>query len=193
MASNDLTGSVTQWIQDVRTGEEDAARKLWERYFQRLVDLAHRKMHSVPKQESDEEDVVIQALNSFFGGARQGRFPRLADRNDLWSLLASIVEHKAQKVRRRQSALKRGGAKTRVDLDFDNQIADPVAPSLGDLNLELRELLSQLRDDCLREIVVLVLYGHTNAEIAEKLDVHERTVERRRLIVRKRWQAELIS
>ena len=190
MSSANHEGSVTQWIREVKSGEGEAAQQLWDRYFKRLVGLANRKLNHVPKQESDEEDVVVQALKSFFGGAKEGRFPRLTDRDDLWSLLASIVEHKALKVRSRHKAQKRGGDKVQVDLDFDNQASRPIYPTLDELNLELREQLSQL-DEQLSEIVIMVLYGYTNAEIAEKLGIHVRTVERRRLLVRKRWHSQM--
>ena len=190
-SGNELSGSVTQWIEDVKSGQGDAAHKLWDRYFARLVSLANRKLHHVAKQEADEEDVAVQALNSFFGGAKKGQYPKLTDRDDLWALLASIVENKAHKVRRRQAALKRGGGKVRIDLDLDKQVQDSTYPTLDELSLELREQLNRLNDEQLRQIVVLVLHGHTNAEIAVQLNVHVRTVERRRLLVRKKWQAEL--
>ena len=192
MAKSIAIGSVTQWIKNVKEGDPQAAQHLWDRYFNRLVGLAHRKLASVPKQESDEEDVAIQALGSFFDKARLGRFPRLQDRDDLWSLLASIVEHKALKVRSRHNATKRGGNQTRVDLDLCADIAaDPDFATLDMFSLELRELLNRLGDEDLQKIVKMILYGFTNAEIAEAFDVTERTIERKRLIIRKRWAKEL--
>jgi len=189
--SSSPEGSVTQWIRELKSGDAESTKKLWDRYFNQLISLANRKLLLVPKQESDEEDVVVQALNSFFSGAKRGRFPKLCNRDDLWSLLASIVENKAHKVRTRHKALKRGGDQVRVNLDLDQHPGSESLPTLEALSLELREQLSLLKDEQLRRIVVLVLYGHTNAEIAEKLDLHIRTVERRRLLVKKRWEAEL--
>ena len=184
-------GSVTQWICEVKNGNSDAAQRLWDRYFQRLVGLAKRKLYLVPRQESDEEDVAIQALGSFFDKARLGRFPRLQDRDDLWSLLASIIEHKALKVRSRHQASKRGGGQTRIDLDMDAEIAaDPDFAILDSFSLELRELLASLQDERLRTIATLVLHGFTNAEIAKKMEVTQRTIERKRLIIRRRWSKE---
>lgn len=192
MAKSKAVGSVTQWIRDVKDGDPEAAQQLWDRYFHRLVGLASRKLTKVPKQESDEEDVAIHALGSFFEQARNGRFPRLRDRDDLWSLLASIVEHKALKVRSRHGALKRGGDKTRIDMDLCAELAaDPNFATLDMLSLEIRELLNKLDDDRLRRIVLMILHGFTNAEIALALDTSERTIERKRLIIRRRWAKEL--
>lgn len=190
-SSKSMEGSVTQWIVQAKSGDSDAAQKLWDRYFERLVRLADQKLHLVPKQESDEEDVAIQALGSFFDKAKRGRFPRLQDRNDLWSLLASIVEHKALKVRSRHNAKKRGGGQQRLDVDLSLH-ADPNFDTLDTLSLELRELMAGL-DERLRQIVIMILYGFTNAEIAKELNVTERTIERKRLIVRRRWTEEFLD
>lgn len=190
MSDEKPAGSVTQWIKEVKDGESNAAQQLWDRYFEKLVGLANRKLHLAPRQEADEEDVAIQALTSFFDKAKRGRFPRLQDRCDLWSLLASITEHKAQKQYARHRALKRGGGQKRVDMDLNVELVDPNFNTLDQLSLELRDLLHGLKDDRLRQIVVLILYGHTNAEIALEMGISERTVERKRLIVRRRWATE---
>ncbi|MCP4815560.1 MAG: RNA polymerase subunit sigma-70, partial [Planctomycetaceae bacterium] len=47
----------------------------------------------------------------------------------------------------------------------------------------------QLPDDPLREIAVLKLNSLTNREIAGKLDISERSVERKLQRIRNRWQA----
>ena len=65
-----------------------------------------------------------------------------------------------------------------------------MQPLLLVVELELRELLHKLEDQ-LRKIVILILHGHTNAEIAALLEVSERTVERKRVIIRRRWENEL--
>ena len=77
------SGSVTHWIQALRGGDPDAAQKLWERYFPRLVGLARKRLQGARRRVEDEEDVALSAFKSFWRGARQGRFPQLADRNDL--------------------------------------------------------------------------------------------------------------
>jgi hypothetical protein len=41
MVSND---SVTQWIAQLRAGDDVAAGKLWERYFHRLAGLARKHL-----------------------------------------------------------------------------------------------------------------------------------------------------
>src|SRR5262245_56689393 len=50
--------SVTQWIDRLKAGDPDAAQRLWERYFRRLVGLARRKLRAAPRRAADEEDVA---------------------------------------------------------------------------------------------------------------------------------------
>src|SRR5260370_6120356 len=82
-------GSVTRWIGDLKSGGESAAQQLWERYFERLVRLARKKLQKArrPRAVEDEEDAALSAFDSFCRGVDRGRFPRLADRDDLWRLL----------------------------------------------------------------------------------------------------------
>ena len=54
-------GSVTRWIEQLKTGDPLAAQKLWERYFQRLVGLARKKLLDAPRQAADEEDVALRS------------------------------------------------------------------------------------------------------------------------------------
>src|SRR5438105_13852417 len=96
--------SVTQWIQQLRAGDQAAARQLLEGYFQRLVGLARKKVQHARRRAWDEEDVAQNALHSFFRGVQGGRFPKLADRNNLWRLLAEITVHKALKMLRHERA-----------------------------------------------------------------------------------------
>jgi hypothetical protein len=65
-------GCVTRWLDQVKQGDEAAAQKLWESYFQRLVGLARKKLQGTPRRASDEEDVALSAFDSFCRGAEHG-------------------------------------------------------------------------------------------------------------------------
>ncbi len=87
--------SVSQWIGQLQAGDRAAAQKLWERYFQRLVGLARKKLQGLPRRAADEEDVALSAFASFCRGAEEGRFPRLQERDNLWRPLVTITVRKA--------------------------------------------------------------------------------------------------
>ncbi len=108
MSSTD--GSITYWLKLLDTNEGSVARgALFERYFQRLVRLARRRLKTASRAAEDEEDVALEALDSFFRRAEQGDFARLNNRGELWSLLVTIASRKAINQYNRQTALKRGG------------------------------------------------------------------------------------
>lgn len=53
------SGSVTNWIELFRTGDETAANHLWERYFSCLVSVARTKMVGMETQVEEAEDVAL--------------------------------------------------------------------------------------------------------------------------------------
>src|SRR5262245_43708148 len=101
--------AVTLWLERLREGDAEAAQKVWERYFERLVRLAGSRLPNHARRDFDEEDVALSALRTFFAGAAEQRFPQLTDRNDLWALLVLITRRKASAYVRHGARLKRGG------------------------------------------------------------------------------------
>src|SRR5262249_13252080 len=111
--SGDEGGSVTCWLGHLKDGDQAAAQPLWERYFSRLVVVARGKLKKLRRTtaDQDEEDAALSAFNSFCDGAARGRFPQLADRDDLWRLLVVITARKALAQAHREGRKKRGGGR----------------------------------------------------------------------------------
>ncbi len=53
---------VSHWIEQLRAGDQVAARRLWEGYFRRLVGLARGKLQSLPCRAGDEEDADLRTI-----------------------------------------------------------------------------------------------------------------------------------
>ena len=53
----------------------------------------------------------MSAFNSFCAGAAPGKFPQLADRDDIWRLLVVITARKAMAQANREGRQKRGGGR----------------------------------------------------------------------------------
>ena len=122
--------SVSHWIGQLRAGDQVAAQHLWEGYFRRLVGLARGKLQSLPCRAADEEDVALSAFASFCRGVECGRFPQLADRDDLWRLLVTITARKALHLARDERSQKRGGGAVRDEAalgDRDGSAAEDAA------------------------------------------------------------------
>lgn len=189
-------GSVTYWIGQVKEcGEGTAERELWGHYYSRLVALARQKLRDLPPHLRDDEDVALSALNSFFTRAKQGGFPRLHDRTDLWQLLAKITVRKSIDRRRKLYARKRCVSRVHQNATDEEILKvvisdEPTADMLAAVNEEYQRLMGALGDE-LRLVASMKLEGYTNREIATKLGRVERTVERKLDRIRIIWLKEV--
>jgi DNA-directed RNA polymerase specialized sigma24 family protein len=195
--------SVSYWVEGLKGGDSQAAAALWDRYCDRLVRLARRKLGHTSRRVADEEDIALSAFKSLCLGAREGRFPALADRGSLWGLLVFITAQKAADWIAHEHRQKRGGGKVRGDSalgrgkpgsgadGFDRIFANSPGPeTLHILAAEFDRLLSRLGNPTLREIAEWRVQGHTVDEIAKKLNVAQRTVQRKLYLIRKILGAE---
>ena len=121
-----MSDSVTLWINQLKEGERAGVRLLLERYFQRLVQLARSRFQGRPGLAANDEDVALSAFKSLCLGAEQGRFPRLADRDDLWRLLALLTIRKAIDLQRR------GRVREAINqADFEHLLSAEPPPELA--------------------------------------------------------------
>lgn len=192
---------VSNWIRRLRDGDEVAAQQIWNRYFDQILEVAKRNLAGASSRVSDEEDVAVLALKSLLTGIKSGRFPTLDHREQLWRLLMVITSRKAAAVIEKDRRQKRGGGLVRGDsavtkLDaadsvlkgFDSLEGHESPPDWAMLMAdETHALLQLLPDDISRRLAVLKMEGHTHDEIAEKLEVNVRTVERRLKQIRELW------
>ncbi len=195
-------GSVSYWLQHIHTGDPEAFQKLWERYFRRLVGLARQKLRGAPGRAADEEDVALSAFDSFFRGARAGRFPQLLDRDDLWQVLVVIAGRKVANLRRDEGRQKRGGGRVRRASDLPAEAAEdgplfaelisrePDPALAAEVAEEYRRLLTSLPDDELRSVALWKMEGYTNEEIAGKLGRSALAVTRKLRLIRSTWEKE---
>src|SRR5262249_2227231 len=119
--------SVTTWLGQLKAGNPQAAQKLWERYFEKLVAFARSKLQSTPRRAADEEDVALSAFNKFWRAVQKGRFPKLDDRDDLWRLLVLITAQKALDLLDRERAQKRPQAQA-AEADLEQIIGREPTP-----------------------------------------------------------------
>ena len=103
--------SVSDWLGQLKGGDHAGAQKLWEAYFQRLVEWTRTRLQGHPRQAADEEDVALSAFASFCRGVARGRFPQLQDRDSLWRVLLTITSRKVQHLVRDQHRQRRGCGK----------------------------------------------------------------------------------
>jgi len=191
-------GSVTHWLDDLRRGDSVAAQGIWDRYFLHLVQFARQRLAGLRRSATDEEDVALAALASFFDAVQHDRFPQLEDRHDLWRLLLTITARKVIDLRRRETRQRRGGGDAMGESALlgelpagrlDEVVGDEPTPEFAATMLEqCRNLLEDLEDQDLQQLALAKLHGYQNEEIATQLGCSIRTVERRLQLIRKIWQ-----
>lgn len=198
-------GSITRWIAGLKIGQAEAAERLWGRYAERLLKLAQERLGRAAGRISDDEDVALSVFSALCTGAAAGRFSDLGNRDELWWLLLAITRHKAAD--RVRGDFGRNGRQQRVFLESDLQggrgekkkgfrlekliSPRPTPEFLAMLDEEHVRLLGLLRDEQLRKIAVWRIEGYTVGEIAERLGIARRSVERKLNLIRGKWSREL--
>ena len=191
--------SVTNWIGQLKAGDQQAAQKLWERYVQRLLERARHKLGHAPRRAADEDDVVQSAFANLFLGVREGRFSKLDDRQDLWQILVLLTDRRVtDQLRRagRRRDMEVGESKLSAPQDSQSHEAgiaqlaaqEPTPEFAAQVAEQYHRLLDILGDDTLRQIAQWKMEGFTNEEVAKKLGCVTRTVERKLELIRQRWQ-----
>lgn len=187
--------TVTQWIELLKDGDAGGAERIWQRYFDKVCSFARNKLPEFVKREFDEEDVALSAIDTLYRGIRLGKYPRLNDRNNLWSLLVVITARKVSHKLRDRSAQKRGGQYNIVS-SSDNGEFDVVKTIIGkeptpDFALQVAEeadrMLKMLPQDSTRRVAEMKMAGLNNEEIAKELECGLRTVERKLMLIRRIW------
>ncbi len=188
-------GSVSLALAQLRQGDSQAAQKLNELFWKRVLGLARQKLKqkAIPPKQAGASDVAQDALLSFFRALKNGRYEFLNDRDGLWALLARITENKVKDLQRhRQRRAARGmivGGDSALPADAHGQplglselAADPHrSPADEDEYAEACLAASQsvlLRlNERQQHIVLGKAGGRTNAQLAKELKCTERTVE----------------
>lgn len=191
--------SVTHWLGGLKAGRHEDVERLWDRYFTRLVRLAGARLPNHARRAFDEEDVALSAFRSFCGRAERGQFPDLADRDDLWRLLAVITARKVIGAIRHQTRHKRGGGRVVGESallgdDGDGMAqflsTEPTPEDAARFADDYERLFAKLGDETLRRIARRKLEGYSSSEIAQELGTSSRTVDRKLNLIRAIWDQE---
>ncbi len=159
-----------------QAGDDSAGDILYERDDARLVDLVRRRMGWRVARAEDSSDVVQSVLRSVFRRSRSDTTIQPDASGSLWPLLVTIAVHKLcnrEKFWQRQ----RRDARLEVPLD-ENAGAPPQTPTADEVaaTQDLIEQLLQAFPPRRKRILELLLEGRTTGEVAELVQVSQRTV-----------------
>lgn len=166
--------AVTQALLGASAGQTGAAEDLWEMTYEELRRIAYRMIQSERADHTLSGTALVHEA-----------FVRLVDQDRVqWQDRAHFFAVAAQACRRilidharRHRAQKRGGGRARLTLDRVQIEAEQRSEDLIDLNDALERLADM--DERLSKVVEYRYFGGlSEAEIADVLEVSERTVRR---------------
>jgi DNA-directed RNA polymerase specialized sigma24 family protein len=200
----DSPGSITRWGAELRSPDagvrDEAARRIWECYADRLVALVRHNLDARIRRREDVADILQSMYKSFC--LRRPAAEVLLGRDEVWRLLVHITLCKVKNSTRRHRAERRdvrreeaiGGAGRAAEfpdwLLEEMEQEGPDASAAAALEEELQEWLALLPES-LRRIVLWRLEGYTNREIGDMIQLTERSVELKLQIIRARLRGRL--
>jgi RNA polymerase sigma-70 factor (ECF subfamily) len=170
----------------LRSGRNDAATQVFNRFAGRLLALARKQLDPLVLQKVDPEDVVQSVFRSFFARNEAGQFGDFASWDNLWGMLVLLTQRKCG--RRRDyfhAACRDVGREVPAELPTPDESTSDVGvrddeptPSEAALLTDTVERLLSCLEGRHREILTLSLQGYVPAEISVRLGCTERTVYR---------------
>lgn len=170
----DAVEDLTQMLDDVRAGAPGAADRLFAAMYPELRKLARSRLRDGGRSTCLDTTVLVH--ESYLRWMRQGEL-RVADRRAFFAYAARVMHSVIVDTVRERQAQRRGGDCVRLTLDSQLSPAEDGETEI----LHVHESLLQLRESEPRLAAVVEMRyfgGYTEAEIAEALQVTERTVRR---------------
>jgi RNA polymerase sigma-70 factor (ECF subfamily) len=178
----------------LRSGEDAAAREVFERFAGRLIAMARSRFGRLLARKVDPEDVVQSAFKSFFVRVPAGKLDA-GDWDGLWNLLALITVRKCADRAEYFLADRRDAAREATGSAGGDGPDAWLVPLDREPRPEEVLILAETVEHLFRgvsaherPILELSLQGYTAAEISVRLGRAERSVRRLREHIRKRLE-----
>jgi RNA polymerase sigma-70 factor (ECF subfamily) len=166
----------------LRLGDADAARQVVDRYVDRLLLVASRRISQRLASRVDPEDVVQSVFRTFFKRLQEGQFV-FSGQDDLCKLLVRITLHKTLRHIAFHKAAKRDpGLETEQGEHHRARLLalidqEPTPEAKAAFLDQLDHFLNQLGPEQ-RSILEMRLQGYSNEEISQKLGIYDRKIRR---------------
>jgi RNA polymerase sigma-70 factor (ECF subfamily) len=175
-------GDDLELIAEFQAGSESAAQTLFDRYCERLMRLAKRRIGQRMTSRVDPEDVVQSAYRTFFTRVKNDEFS-FHEQDDLFKLLVRLTVNKALRQIAYHRAAKRNpeleALQSSNPQEFLQQISSENATP--DVEVALLDEFEQFKGQLQpldRDVLQLKLQGYSTVEIAEKLGSYDRKIRR---------------
>lgn len=190
-------GSVTDLYKLALAGDSQAPAALWERYSKRLFGLARAvlRQRGICPAHSSEDSVVNEAFAKFFESIAKGRYHEVADRHELWHLLATMTRNHALNQAKRHGKTPIGTSDVNTG-EYENDWPNPL--DVAAVSDTIESLEQRIRDHSKTDqqasriirVMQMTLCGYTQREIAEDISQSEVTVRRNLSMIRQLMPVE---
>lgn len=167
-------------INEYRAGDEEAARRLFERYYARLIELIRRQTGWRLKEVEGSTDIAQSVMRSFFGRAREDQV-RFGPEDSLWPLLVTITLNKIRNRAKFWQRDRRDRSRQVTLAEHNDPLESEPSPQDAAMLTELIQQLLEPFPERRRKIIELLLEGHGVGEIAALAGTTERTVYNTRM------------
>jgi RNA polymerase sigma-70 factor (ECF subfamily) len=168
------------------------AQELVDRYTDRLLALARRRISQRLASRIDPEDIVQSVFRTFFRRAKEKRFT-IADHDDLSKLLFRITVHKTLRQVAHHKAAKRDPNQETAQGEHSQEmvlelLGKEPTPATVAIFVDQMDHFFQRLDPEMCKILQMRMDGYGTEEIAKELNTYDRKV--RRVLERIRGIAE---
>lgn len=165
---------ITQLLVKVRKGQEDAYNDLYPLVYKKLRLLAQKQLN---REYSKHTFCKTELVHEVYEKMVDKKNLDYRDRAHFYAIATRSMRQILIDYARKKKALKRGGARTKIDIDIQNIQIDEHAEqilALNDLLIKLKEL-----DERMSKVVELRFFGGVSIEdTADILNISVATVNR---------------
>ena len=181
---NKRAGSVTSLIDRLAQGDRSAIDPLWKRFWGRLTKRGQQLVHQNELRHGDEEDIAQVVFLDVMQRIADRKVKSVESRKHLWRLMELAAYHRAVDLFRQETADKR--TQDLTDPPTYQEAKDPPPGFFVSLEDDLESISSRV-DGRSKTIVMMIYHGHSLAEVAERLQITPRTVQRKLALIRDAW------
>ena len=187
-------GSITHWLQELKSGQSQAAEAIWLRYYPKLVLIASRRLTNNPDRAVEGADLVQSSFRNVCLAVIDGKYPDIENRVELWNLLYVATLNRVRQHFRELNTKKRAhyevsDGSTSNPSPIENLQCPQAAVEMADL---LEHLLQKLDTEDptgeLRQIAILHLEDHSASSIAKILRRRKITILISLRLIRSLWE-----
>jgi len=165
---------LTQILQAVERGEENSSERLLPLVYDELRRLATIKMSRESEHQTLQPTALVHEAWLRLAAAEEAQWQ---NRGHFFAAAAEAMRRILIERARRRSRLKHGGGQVRLDVQ-ELELADTTPDEKVLLINEALERFQTEDPEKARVVVLKFFGGLTNREVAESLNVTERTIER---------------